>query len=112
DLARKKLGDNLLFIHTSDHGAQWPFGKWTLYEDGIRTPLVAIWPGKIAPSTRTEAMVSWVDILPTLVDAAGGEVPEDIDGRSFLPVLTGSATEHREQIFTTHSGDGNFNVYP
>jgi N-sulfoglucosamine sulfohydrolase len=112
DLAREKLGPNTLFIHTSDHGAQWPFGKWTLYEDGIHTPLIAVWPGKIARGVRTGAMVSWVDILPTLVAAAGGEVPGDIDGQSFLPVLTGDKTEHREQIFTTHSGDGNFNVYP
>ncbi len=112
DLAREKLGDNTLFIHTSDHGAQWPFGKWTLYEDGIHTPLIAVWPGRIAPNIRTGAMVSWVDILPTLVDAAGGEAPTDLDGRSFLPVLTGDKEEHREQIFTTHSGDGNFNVYP
>jgi N-sulfoglucosamine sulfohydrolase len=57
-------------------------------------------------------MVSWVDLLPTLLEAAGGQVPQHIDGRSFLPVLQGKSDSHREQIFTTHSGDGRWNVYP
>lgn len=112
DLAREKFGDDLFFLHTSDHGAQWPFGKWNLYEDGVRTPLLASWPGKIPSGVRTGAMVSWIDILPTLVEAAGGEAPQDIDGRSFLPVLTGEKEEHRDIVLTTHSGDGNYNVYP
>ena len=112
DAAYEKSGDDTLFLHTSDHGAQWPFGKWNLYDDGIRTPLIAVWPGRIAAGVRTDAMVSWIDLLPTLVDAAGGEVDESLDGRSLLPVLTGATDTHRDRIFTTHSGDGNWNVYP
>ncbi len=112
DAAREVLGDDVFFLHTSDHGAQWPFGKWNLYEDGVRTPMIVSWPGRISPDKRTEAMVSWIDILPTLVDVAGGEVDEKIDGRSFLPVLNGDSSFHRDRIFTTHSGDGNYNVYP
>ena len=57
-------------------------------------------------------MVSLVDLIPTLIDAAGGTAPEGIDGRSFLPVLLGESDQHREQIFTTHSGDLGVNVYP
>ena len=112
DMAQEKLGKETLFIHTSDHGAQWPFGKWTLYDTGIRTPLIVSWPGKVTPGVRTQAMVSWVDLLPTIVEAAGGTIDDDLDGRSFLPVLLGSAQTHRDAIFTVHSGDGNFNVYP
>ncbi len=112
DLARDRLGGETLFIHTSDHGAQWPFGKWNLYDDGIRTPLIVSWQGHVKRGVRSDAMVSWIDILPTLVDAAGGETPKDIDGRSFLPVLQGNRATHRNAIFTTHSGDGRFNVYP
>ncbi len=112
DLARKKFGDDLLFMHFSDQGAQWPFAKWTLYEDGIRVPLIAVWPGHAEPGSRSGAMVSLVDVLPTLVEAAGGSAPEGIDGRSFARVLAGKTTTHRESIHTTHSGDGNFNVYP
>lgn len=112
DTTYKKLGDDTLFLHTSDHGAQWPFGKWTLYDEGIRTPMIAVWPGKIMPGKRTNAMVSWVDILPTLYAAVGQTAPEELDGRSFLPVLTGETETHRDVIFTVHSGDGNKNVYP
>lgn len=112
EAAQEQLGDDTFFLHTSDHGAQWPFAKWNLYQDGIHTPLIVSWPGRVTPGTRTDAMVSWIDILPTLVDVAGGRPPEGIDGRSFLPVLRGQTQTHRELIFTTHSGDGNKNVYP
>ncbi len=112
DLARAKLGDDTCFVHTSDHGAQWPFGKWNAYEDGVRTPLIVSWPGHVAAGVRTDAMVSWIDLLPTLVEVAGGKAPEDLDGRSILPVLEGTANAHREHVFTSHSGDGNWNVFP
>ena len=111
-MAKEHLGNDVLFIHTSDHGAQWPFGKWTLYDYGTRVPFIASWPGKIKPGTRTDAMVSWLDLLPTLIDAAGGKVPKGIDGRSFAAVLRGQETTHRDRIFTTQTGDGRMNIYP
>lgn len=112
DAVRTNLGEDTLFIHTSDHGAQWPFAKWNLYDDGIRTPLIVTWPGRVARGVRSGAMISWIDLLPTLVDVAGGPAPEGIDGRSFLPVLEGTTDRHRDVILTTHSGDGRSNVYP
>lgn len=112
DAAQDKFGTNLFFLHFSDHGAQWPFGKWTLYDDGIRTPLIAAWPGHIKPGAKTDAMVSLVDVLPTLVDVAGGTAPENLDGRSFETVLLGQTNRFRDYIFSTHSGDGKMNVYP
>ena len=111
-LAQEKFGTNLFFQYFADQGAQWPFGKWCLYEDGIRTPLITVWPGHIAPGTRTSAMVSLVDVLPTLVEVAGGQTAEDLDGRSFKKVLLGETDHFRDLIFSTHSGDGNMNVYP
>jgi N-sulfoglucosamine sulfohydrolase len=110
--ARATLGDQALFLFSSDHGAQWPFGKWNLYEAGICVPLIVEWPGVVKPGTRTEAMVSWIDFLPTLIEVAGGKAPKGIDGRSFLPVLQAKKKTHRDRIFTTHSGDNRFNVYP
>jgi N-sulfoglucosamine sulfohydrolase len=112
DAAQDKFGTNLFFLHFSDQGAQWPFGKWCLYDDGIRTPMIAVWPGHVAPGTRTAAMVSLVDVLPTLVAVAGGKAPGDMDGRSFAKVLSGQTNRFRDYIFSTHSGDGNMNVYP
>ncbi|MEZ6086904.1 MAG: sulfatase-like hydrolase/transferase [Pirellulaceae bacterium] len=112
DAAREVLGEDVFFLHTSDHGAQWPFGKWNLYDDGIRTPMIVSWPGRIEAGTRSDAMVSWIDVLPTMLEVAAETPPKNIDGRSFLPVLTGKVTTHRDVIFTTHSGDGNYNVFP
>ena len=113
DLAKKHFDPaNTLLIYSSDHGAQWPFGKWNLYDTGIRVPFLAAWPRTIRPGTRTGAQVQWIDLWPTLIEAAGGTVPAGIDGRSFLPVLRGEKSAHREVIFTTHSGDGGMNVYP
>jgi uncharacterized sulfatase len=114
DAARKLLGENTLFIFTADHGAQFPFGKWNCYDAGIRTPFLIVWPGKVAPGSTSEAMVSWVDILPTCLDAAGAALPPEgtLSGQSLLPTLSGNRFGMREHIFTTHSGDGKMNGYP
>ena len=112
DTARQTLGTNTVILHTSDHGAQFPFAKWNCYDAGLRVSLLVSWPGMISPGTRTDAMVSWVDLLPTFVEIAGGRAPTNLDGRSFAAVLTGQTNAHRDRIFATHSGDGNMNVYP
>ena len=112
DAARARLGTNTLFLHTSDHGAQFPFAKWNCYDAGIRTSLMVAWPGVVKAGTRTAALVSWVDILPTLVEAAGGTPSANLDGRSFVEVLRGEKAAHRDRIFATHSADGNMNIYP
>ncbi len=113
ELARKHLpAKETLFVYTSDHGSQWPLGKWNLYDAGIRVPFLAAWEGVIAPGKKTDAMIQWPDLLPTLIEAAGGKVPPGLDGRSFLPVLRGDRSAHRDIIYTTHSGDGRMNIYP
>jgi N-sulfoglucosamine sulfohydrolase len=113
DLAKQHFDPaSTLVIYTSDHGAQWPFGKWNLYDAGIRVPFIAAWPGVIPPGTRTSAMIQWTDLLPTLIEVAGGRSPAGLDGRSFMYVLNGGTWTHRDVIFTTHSGDGRMNVYP
>jgi arylsulfatase A-like enzyme len=112
DAAYAKLGKSTLFVHASDHGAQWPFGKWNLYDDGARVPLFVVFPGVAKPGSRSDALVSLVDILPTVIDLAGGDPPTDIDGRSFADVVRGKATSHREEVFLTHSRDGQMNIYP
>ncbi|MES2597990.1 MAG: sulfatase [Verrucomicrobiota bacterium] len=113
EAAKQHLGtENTLYLQTSDHGAQLPFGKWNLYDEGTRVPLIVQWQGHVAAGSRAQALVQWIDILPTLVEVGGGMVPQDVDGRSFLPVLEGKSTTHRDAIFTTHSNDGEMNVYP
>lgn len=112
DAARKHLGKDVLFLFTSDHGSQFPFGKWNGYDAGIRTPFIAAWPDRIKPGATSKAMVSWIDLLPTCLEAAGGKTPDKISGRSFLGVLRGGKDEHRDKVFVTHSGDGDMNRYP
>jgi arylsulfatase A-like enzyme len=111
-LAKHGYGADTLFLFTADQGAQFPFGKWNLYDAGLRTPLLAAWPSKIRPGSRTGALVSLVDLLPTLMDAAGGPAPGDIDGRSFLPVLRGARDRHRGEVYAAHTGDGQMNRTP
>lgn len=110
--ARKALGEDTVFLMSADHGAQWPFAKWNCYEAGLAVPLIVCWPGVTKPGSRTAAMVSWIDFLPTLLEAAGGTPPDDIDGKSFVPVLRDQGKTHRSQIMATHSSDGQWNIYP
>jgi uncharacterized sulfatase len=113
--ARKHLPEETVFLFSADHGSQFPFSKWNLYEAGVRAPLIVSWPGHIAPNKRTPAMVSWIDLLPTMLEIAGADpvkAAPGIDGKSFLAVLKDASKEHRDSIFATHSGDGKFNFYP
>ena len=111
-LARHGYADDTLLAYTADQGAQWPFGKWNLYDAGIRAPLIVRWPGKVKPDTTTPALVSLIDLLPTFVEAAGGNPPEGLDGRSFLSVLTGKSDRHHDAVFAAHTGDGKMNRSP
>lgn len=63
--------------------------KGSLYEGGIRVPMVARWPGRIKPGTVTDHVSAFWDVLPTLCDVAGAPKPKDIDGISFAPTLLG-----------------------
>lgn len=104
--------DNTLFLYTADQGAQWPFSKWNLYDAGIRTPLLAYWPGHIKPGSRSSAIVSLIDLMPTMIEAAGGTPSPDLDGRSFLPVMLGQKDQHRKEIYASHTGDKEMNRAP
>lgn len=107
------LGRDTFVLFSSDHGAQWPSGKWNLYDTGTRVPIIVRWSGHVKPGSRSDAMVSWVDILPTLVEVAGGKQPQGTDGRSFAAAFTpNSRFTGRAEIFTTHNNDGDINVYP
>ena len=104
--------DDTLFIYTTDHGSEWPHCKWTLYDTGIRLPFLAKWHGEIPADTVSDAMVSHIDFLPTLIDIAGGELQDSLDGRSFKNILLGQQAAFRDKIYGTHTRDGNMNVFP
>ena len=105
-LETRGRADATVFMYASDHGAPLPYGKWTLYETGLQVPFVVRWPGVVEAGSRAEAMVGFHDVAATLIAIAGGTVPSELDGRSFLPVLRGETDTHREYVFGTHTNEG------
>jgi len=98
--------NNTIFIYTSEQGMQLPFAKWTCYDMGLHTGLVIRWPEKVRAGSTTDAMVQYVDMVPTLIDAAGGEKRDDLDGSSFLQVLLGKKDEFNEYVYGVHTNKG------
>lgn len=111
-LDRHGLTANSLFLYTADQGPEWPHCKWTCYDTGLRVPFLARWPGVLKPGATSDAMLSFVDVLPTFVELAGGQAPAELDGRSFRRVLLGETQAHRDRIFASHTRDGVMNVFP
>ena len=110
--ATGKAADTLVMF-TSEQGAQFPGCKWTNYDAGVHTALVARWPGSIAPATRTDALVQYADVLPTLMDFSGADVAEGtFDGTSFRRVLLGESRTHREYVFGVHNNVPEGTPYP
>jgi N-sulfoglucosamine sulfohydrolase len=93
------LAANTIVIVLSEQGNSFPFAKWTCYDAGLQSACVVRWPGRVRAGTRSEAMIEYVDVVPTIIDAAGLERPEVLDGRSFLPVLTGASDDHKTHVF-------------
>ncbi|MCP5541932.1 MAG: sulfatase [Akkermansiaceae bacterium] len=95
-------GDTVV-LFTSEQGSQFPGNKWTNWDTGLHTALVASWPGRIPAGGRTRALVQYADIAPTLVDLAGGAPAPDFDGTSFAAVLRGEKDTHREFAYAMHN---------
>ena len=73
--------------------------KGSLYEGGIRVPLIARWPGKIKPGTTSDHVSAFWDVMPTLCEIAGVDPPEGIDGISFVPTLLGQPERQKQHEF-------------
>jgi len=105
--------DDTLVIFTSEQGSQFPGNKWTNWNTGIHTGFVVRWPGRVTPGRRTDAMIQYADVAPTLIEAAGGEPKAgDFDGASFLPVLLGETDRHREFAYFMHNNIPEGPPYP
>jgi N-sulfoglucosamine sulfohydrolase len=105
-LEKVGIPDNTIQIYTSDHGAGLPFGKWSLYEKGLHVPFIIKWENFIKPGTRSDALVSLVDLLPTLLEITSTKIPDNIDGQSFFPVILGKTNKHQEYIFASYTNEG------
>ncbi|NGF55744.1 sulfatase [Parapedobacter sp. SGR-10] len=111
-LDKHKLSDKAIMLFTADQGPQLPFGKWTLYDYGVQVPLLVRWPGQVKAGSHTKALVSHVDIVPTLLDAIGAPIPTNIDGTSFYKVLRDPGQSHREMVFALSNGDKDHDKSP
>ncbi|MDX1284224.1 MAG: sulfatase [Draconibacterium sp.] len=90
------LDENTLFIYSADHGKT---GKFTVYDRGLNVPFIVRWPGVVKPNSKSDVMIHYTDVLPTFMEIAGGEGPENIDGTSFLHVLKGEEKEIHDYVY-------------
>ncbi len=98
-LGKHGLSENTLLMVVSEQGNGFPFAKWTCYDHGLQSAMIVRWPNKVKAGSVTDAMVEYVDVASTFIDAAGGQPVAPVDGRSFLPVLRGKADTHKEHVF-------------
>lgn len=106
ELKKRGLDGNTLVAISADNGAAQFRGKGTLNEFGIHCPLVVRWPGQVKPGTSTAELVSGEDFAPTFLTAAGVEIPKEMSGASFLPLLKGEKHTPREYVFAQRGAHG------
>ena len=117
------LADNTLVIFTSDNGPTYNGGtdseyfesagqlkglKGSVYEGGVRVPMIARWPGVIAPGETTDHVSAFWDFLPTVAELTNAESPADVDGISYLATLRGEdkQPQHSHLYWEYHSLGG------
>ena len=105
-LDQSGLRENTIVIVLSEQGYELPYAKWTCYDAGLHSACVVRWPGKLKPASTSKALVEYTDIVPTFLEAAGLPRPEGLDGKSFLPVLEGTAETHREFTYAQETSKG------
>jgi arylsulfatase A-like enzyme len=105
-LDERDLRDETIVLFAGDNGAALLRGKGTLYEFGIRVPLLVRWPGVVAPGRSADVLLSNEDIGPTILDAAGVAVPRTMTGQSFLTLLRGDQFTGRTYAFSQRGAHG------
>jgi arylsulfatase A-like enzyme len=115
-LKAQGLDRNTIVIFTNDNGGAWyaglgdinkPYRGWkgTFFEGGIRVPFFMRWPARIEPGQRASMPVQFIDVLPTLADAAGARPPAGrIDGIDLMPIATAHATRVKRALFWRSGG--------
>jgi N-sulfoglucosamine sulfohydrolase len=106
------LAQDTLVLFSSEQGSQFPGNKWTCWDTGLHTALIARWPGRIAAGRRTDALVQFADVVPTLLEIAGVRADHPFDGSSFAAVLRGETGTHRTFAYATHNNFPEGPAYP
>jgi len=104
-LATSDIAHDTLVIMTSDHGIPYPGAKWTVRKAGIEVPFIAYQPGTVFSEGRAFLEVmSNVDVLPSLLDYLGEEIPANMQGHSFMPFISGAtARPPRQEAFAQYT---------
>lgn len=104
ELEENGLKDNTIIVLVSDHGymlgEQNTWGKTNLFEKGLRVPFIVSWKGKIKPGVKTDALVEAVDIFPTIIDLAGFNIPDYLEGTSVKPLLKNPNMEWKSGVYS------------
>lgn len=102
-LEDRGLEKNTMIILLSDHGMAVPSAKSNCYTQSTRTPFIIRWDGKVTSGqVDSDHIISTMDILPTILEAAGIKNPGGMDGRSLMPILSGEKQKNRDHIFTQY----------
>ncbi len=99
-LEHEGLMENTLIVFWGDNGMPFPRAKTTLYDAGIRVPMIAFWKGRIPGGSVQNGLFSFIDIAPTMLEAAGVEPPENMQGRSMLRMFLNPDEQGRDVIFS------------
>ncbi|WP_372754835.1 sulfatase [Mariniflexile sp.] len=97
------LEQNTALIVLSENGTGMPNGKWSNYDWGVRSGCIMKFPAPYNKIFETNTIAQYCDIVPTLIDAAGGKIPENLDGKSLMPIISGKTNKHRENAFFVYN---------
>ncbi|MFK8110644.1 MAG: sulfatase [Rubripirellula sp.] len=110
------LADNTIVVYSSDQGFYlgehgWYDKRW-MFEESFRMPLMVRWPGVTAPGSAPDELVQNIDYAPTFLDAAGLQIPAEIQGRSLGPLLRGKVDDWRKSLYYAYYEFGEHAVPP
>jgi arylsulfatase A-like enzyme len=106
--------DNTIVIYSSDQGFflgehGWYDKRW-MYEESLRMPFIMAWPGHIKPGTKINQLIQNIDYAPTFLDAAGVDIPCEVQGYSMLPLFESKDADWRDAIYYSYLEIGEHNV--
>lgn len=115
ELKAQNLDEKTIVIYSSDQGFfmgehGW-FDKRWIYKESVHMPFIIRWPGVVKPGARFREMIQNIDYAPTFMEMAGGQAPDGLHGRSFVPILRGQTPpDWRQSIYYHYFGEMAHNV--